>query len=79
MGLEKPCIIMLDNMKPRNIKKVIDELKEKDLYDHVLLEASGGINQYNIKEYAKTGVDVVSLGALTHSVKVLDLSQKMVV
>ena len=39
-------------------------------------EASGGINETNIREYALTGVDYISLGALTHSYKSLDLSLK---
>jgi len=77
-GKKKPCIIMLDNFKPIEIKKTIKELKELKLYDYVLLEASGGINPSNIKEYEKTGVDVVSLGFLTHSPKALDISQVII-
>lgn len=73
-----PCIIMLDNMKPSEIKKVVAKLKKSNLYDFVLLEASGMINEKNIHKYAKAGVDVVSMGCLTHSVKSLDLSQKIV-
>lgn len=72
-----PCMIMLDNMKPSKIKRVISKLKEKDLYDYVLLEASGKINEKNIKRYAAVGVDAISMGCLTHSVKALDLSQKI--
>jgi len=70
-------IIMLDNMTPEEIKKVIYELKEENTYDSVLLEASGMINENNIKKYAKSGVDVISMGCLTHSVTSLDLSQKI--
>ena len=69
---------MLDNMPPETIGRVIRELKKRDLYDHVLLEASGGINQKNILEYAKTGIDVVSLGSLTHSPKALDINQTLI-
>jgi len=72
------CIIMLDNMKPSEIKKVITNLKKNELYDYVLLEASGMINEKNIKQYAATGVDAISIGAITHSVKALDISQKIV-
>jgi nicotinate-nucleotide pyrophosphorylase (carboxylating) len=54
-----PCIVMLDNMSPEKIGRVIKELKKREVYDNVLLEASGGINQKNILEYAKTGVDAV--------------------
>lgn len=73
-----PSIIMLDNMEPREIKKIVLKLKKECLYDYVLLEASGMINEKNIKGYAKAEVDAVSMGCLTHSVKALDLSQKMV-
>jgi nicotinate-nucleotide pyrophosphorylase (carboxylating) len=73
-----PCIVMLDNMSPEKVGRVIKELKKRDMYDHVLLEASGGINQTNILEYAKTGVDVVSLGSLTHSPKALDMNQNLI-
>lgn len=74
----KPCVIMLDNMFPEKIRKVIRELKEQGLYDYVLLEASGGISPENLIEYAKTGVDVVSLGSITHSPKALDINQTLV-
>lgn len=67
-------IIMLDNMTLEQIKEVVSRLKEEGLYGKVLLEASGNINTSNILEYASTGVDVVSLGYLTHSSKALDLS-----
>ncbi|MEM2849166.1 MAG: carboxylating nicotinate-nucleotide diphosphorylase [Candidatus Bathyarchaeia archaeon] len=67
-------IVMLDNMKPEQIREVIQCLKDKGLYGKVLLEASGGINPSNILEYASTGVHVISLGHLTHSAKALDMS-----
>lgn len=73
-----PCFIMLDNIKPPIIKKIIKKLKNNNLFNHVLLEASGGINPDNILEYSKTGVDVLSLGYLTHSVKALDITMKFV-
>lgn len=73
-----PNIIMLDNMKPSEIKKTIATLKKEQLYDYVLLEASGNINEQNIKSYAKSGIDTISIGAITHSVKALDISQKIV-
>jgi nicotinate-nucleotide pyrophosphorylase (carboxylating) len=78
LKLKNPCIIMLDNMKPSQIEEIIRELKERKLYKSVLLEASGGITESNIIDYAKTGVDVVSLGALTHSVKALDISLELI-
>jgi nicotinate-nucleotide pyrophosphorylase (carboxylating) len=79
LQLKTPCIIMLDNMKPDLIKKTLKTLRDVDLYDTVLFEASGDITPENITDYAQTGVDVVSLGYLTHSVKVLDLSLEMTI
>lgn len=75
--LKVPCVVMLDNMTPAAIEQTIETLREKSLYDFVLLEASGKITPENIREYAKTGVDVVSMGYLTHSAKVLDMSLEM--
>jgi len=77
LELKKPCIVMLDNMKPAEIEGVIETLRKDTLYYSVLLEASGDITPKNILEYARTGVDVVSLGYLTHSAKVLDMSLEM--
>ena len=77
LRLKKPCIVMLDNMNPVEIVEVIETLRKGDLYDHVLLEASGEITPENISEYARTGIDVVSLGYLTHSARVLDMSLEM--
>ena len=68
---------MLDNMSPMEIVEVIEILRKGNLYDHVLLEASGEITPENISEYARTGIDVASLGYLTHSAKVLDMSLEM--
>ncbi len=70
-----PCLIMLDNMKPMEIKKVVLALKKQKLYGHILIEASGGITPENIDAYASTGVDVLSLGYLTHSSHALDMKQ----
>ena len=77
LRLKKPCGVMLDNMRPVEIVGIIETLRKGDLYDHVLLEASGAITPENIKEYARTGIDVVSLGYLTHSARVLDMSLGM--
>jgi nicotinate-nucleotide pyrophosphorylase (carboxylating) len=65
---------MLDNFTPSQIKKTIVVLKNKKLRDKVLLEASGGINSKNISEYGKTGVDIISIGSITNSVKGIDVS-----
>jgi nicotinate-nucleotide pyrophosphorylase (carboxylating) len=79
LKLKKPCIIMLDNVRPVEIEQIIEKLRNNNLYDCVLLEASGNITRENIREYAKTGIDVASLGYLTHSAKVLDMSLELTV
>lgn len=67
-------IIMFDNMDTDSITSAIAKLKDLNLRDRVLLEASGGITPENVKDYASTGVDVLSLGHLTHSSPWLDFS-----
>lgn len=71
---EGASIIMLDNFTPSQISKTILALKKLNLRDKVKLEASGGISPKNIKSYAKTGVDIISIGSLTNSVNGTDLS-----
>lgn len=71
---EGAVIIMLDNFTPQLIKKTIQSLKDKGLRSKVKLEASGGINEKNISQYGKTGVDFISIGSITNSVKGIDLS-----
>ena len=72
-------IAMLDNFSPVQIKKTITALQKKKLRNKVKLEASGGINSKNITAYAKTGVDMISVGSITNSVKGLDLSLEVIV
>ncbi len=66
-------IIMLDNMDPLKIRECLQYLSSKGLRNGRLFEASGGINIDNIEEYAASGVDVVSMGSLTHTVRSLDV------
>jgi nicotinate-nucleotide pyrophosphorylase (carboxylating) len=61
--------ILLDNMVPGDVQVAVGRAGGK-----VLLEVSGGINSSNIAEYAATGVDVISLGALTHSAPHIDFA-----
>lgn len=79
LKLKKPCIIMLDNVRSEEIEHIIEKLRNENLYDPVLFEASGNITRENIREYAKTGIDVVSLGYLTHSAKTFDMSLEMTI
>jgi nicotinate-nucleotide pyrophosphorylase (carboxylating) len=71
MGKGKVFRIMLDNFTPAQINGALQLIG-----DSFETEASGGINIDNIQEYAKTGVDFVSVGALIHQAKSLDLSLK---
>ncbi len=64
-------IIMLDNMPCEEMKKAVEITAGKSL-----LEASGNVTEENIAEIAKTGVDIISLGALTHSVQCFDISMR---
>lgn len=65
-------VIMLDNMDCETMKKAV-EITDK----RAVLEASGNVTENNIREIAETGVDIISLGALTHSVKSFDISMKI--
>ncbi len=67
-------IVMLDNFSPRQAERACKMLKEAKLRGDVLLEASGGITADNIVDFALAGVDIVSLGGITNSAKVLDMS-----
>lgn len=70
-----PCVAMLDNVSPEDAERIILSLKDQGLYDHVLIEASGRVSGETIEAYAAAGVDAISIGALTHSSKALDLHQ----
>jgi len=65
-------IVMLDNMNLEDMRRAVDSLKGR-----VLLEASGGINLSNVRQVAETGVDFISVGAITHSAAALDISLDM--
>jgi len=67
-------ILMFDNVSPSLIKAAVQLLERKGMRRHLVLEASGGIDETNISEFARSGVDILSLGSLTHSVKALDVS-----
>lgn len=66
-------VIMLDNMSPEMMKEAVKITDGK-----ALLEASGGITNETLRAVAETGVDIISIGALTHSVKAFDISLKIV-
>jgi nicotinate-nucleotide pyrophosphorylase (carboxylating) len=71
-------IVMLDNMTVEEAMETMDELAARSLRDKVLIEISGNIAPENLINYAMLGPDIVSLGSLTHSVKAVDMSLKVV-
>jgi nicotinate-nucleotide pyrophosphorylase (carboxylating) len=78
-GRDKVFRIMLDNFKPQQISEALELLERKGVRKEFETEASGGISLSNIEDYAKTGVDFISVGALIHQARSLDLSLKAVV
>jgi nicotinate-nucleotide pyrophosphorylase (carboxylating) len=62
-------IVMLDNMSPDDMRTAVDQIAA-----HCTVEASGGITLANVAEVAQSGVDIISIGALTHSPRALDIS-----
>ena len=65
-------IVMLDNMRPNEMRRVVGLFRGR-----VKIEASGGITLANVRAAALTGVDIISIGALTHSPKALDISLEL--
>jgi nicotinate-nucleotide pyrophosphorylase (carboxylating) len=70
-------IILLDNFSTEELRKIVPKIKEKN--PKVILEASGGINLANLAAFIDTGVDIISSGSLTHSVKNFDVSLQVIV
>jgi nicotinate-nucleotide pyrophosphorylase (carboxylating) len=71
-------IIMLDNMKPDQVREAAALVKASAPEERrPLTEASGGITLANVREYAEAGVDLISIGALTHSAPAVDISFKI--
>lgn len=67
-----PKVILFDNFKPERLKKAVASVRKKNA--DIILEASGGITIENVKAYARSGVDWISVGGLTHSVPCFDFS-----
>jgi nicotinate-nucleotide pyrophosphorylase (carboxylating) len=65
-------IVLLDNMPVQMIRDAVEVTAGR-----VMLEASGGINESNVREVAETGVDMISVGALTHSARAMDISMEI--
>jgi nicotinate-nucleotide pyrophosphorylase (carboxylating) len=71
-------IVMLDNFSAEQVRDTVAALKKAGFFGKILLEVSGGITEENLLDYALAQVDVISMGALTHSVKALDISLEIV-
>jgi len=65
-------VIMLDNMNVDQIKEAVAEIKGR-----AIVEVSGGVSRINLAELADTGIDIISVGALTHSARSVDLSMRI--
>ncbi len=61
--------LLLDNMSPEDMRRVVEMARGR-----AVLEASGGISLDNVRQVAETGVDYISVGAITHSARALDMS-----
>lgn len=68
-------VIMLDNMTEGAMKKAV--AAARSLNSRIVLEASGNVNLNNIRGIAETGVDLISVGAITHSARAVDISMKI--
>jgi len=67
-------IILLDNMLPREVQGTLDLLTENSLREEVVIEVSGNITPETLESYAVLGIDTISMGSLTHTVKNIDIS-----
>jgi nicotinate-nucleotide pyrophosphorylase (carboxylating) len=72
-----PCLIMLDNRTVEEVSRIIAALRIEGVWDDVLIEVSGGISEATVEAFADCGVDAISVGALTHSCRALDLRCKL--
>ncbi len=71
-------VIMLDNMSAKTVKEIVSEIERRKLRKDVCIEVSGGINEENIKDFAESGVDRISVGVITHSPRASDFSLDIV-
>jgi len=69
--------ILLDNMTPEQTREAVRLVRETPGGEHILLESSGGITLATVHLYAEAGVDLISVGALTHSAPAVDISLEM--
>lgn len=72
-----PCVLMLDNFSPDAAGATVAALRRDGLHEAVLVESSGNVTEASLAPYGAAGVDAISIGALTHSCRALDLSAKL--
>ncbi|MBI4853229.1 MAG: carboxylating nicotinate-nucleotide diphosphorylase [Acidobacteria bacterium] len=70
-------VIMLDNMHPSQVMEAVQIVRKSEKGKNIILEASGGITLENVADYAKAGVELISIGAITHSASAMDISFKI--
>jgi nicotinate-nucleotide pyrophosphorylase (carboxylating) len=68
-------VIMLDNMSVEEMKRAVHMIHSHDR--KTVIEASGNVNLKNVRDIAETGVDIISVGAMTHSARAVDISMKI--
>jgi nicotinate-nucleotide pyrophosphorylase (carboxylating) len=68
-------IIMVDNQTPEETAKLVQ--MSRSMNPHVIIEASGGMDLDRVRSYAEAGVDLISVGRLTHSARAVDISLKI--
>ena len=72
--------ILLDNMSPEDVRRAVERCSQHEVKNagHIPVECSGGIRLENVRTYAETGVDFISVGLLTHSTHAADMSMRVV-
>ena len=70
-------VVMLDNMRPKEIRGVVQLLNRLKLRKHIILEASGRVRVSSVKGFVASGVDIISVGELTHSARALDMNLEL--
>lgn len=77
-SVQKTMAILLDNFQQKSALQFVSEIRKSPVYPRILIEISGGISKNNISSWIKIPVDIISLGALTHSAPAFDLSMSIV-
>lgn len=74
----KEAAIMLDNVTPKIAKEFMEKFKLRSFFEHIYIEASGEVTKENIVDWAQTGVDIISIGILTHSAPTCNVSMRVI-